>query len=68
MTRQKKELWKKIEQIDEAQECDEGFGYWTPEMQTPFDKLRDPIYEELARLSHFSSAEEMLYDIYRRCS
>lgn len=64
MNRQKKELLKKIEQIEVELDVDIqlGFGVVPPGAH---DRMYEEIYrlqEELAHLRHYSTAEEMFYD------
>lgn len=61
MTRQKKELWKKISQMEQFIEAESrlGCGFGTN------NDLHDEIYRmeaELANLSHYNSIEEMYFD------
>ena len=64
MTRQKKEIIRKIEEIDRWIEVDMelGCGFAPPDA---YGKAEEEIYklqEELARLSHYDSAEDMFLD------
>ena len=64
MTRQKKEIIRKIDEIEMFIAADEalGCGFAPTEF---YDPLYEQIYglqEQLARLSHYESVEEMLYD------
>ena len=64
LTRQKKELLKKIEQLEIWIAADEelGCGFAPP---GAYDDLYKEIYqlqEELAQLMHYESAEEMFFD------
>lgn len=64
MTRQKKEIIRKIKEIDRWIEADMelGCGFAPPDA---YKKAEEEIYklqDELARLRHYRSTEEMLYD------
>ena len=64
MTRQKKELLKKIEQLETWIAADEelGYGFAPP---GAYDDVYKEIYqlqEKLAQLMHYESAEEMFFD------
>ena len=64
MTRQKRELLKRIEQMECSVDVDIqlGFGYAPA---NAFDRVYEDMYklqEELARLRHYASVEEMLSD------
>lgn len=64
MTRQKKEIIKKIEDIRDwvDQDTELGCGFAPPDA---YKKAEEEIYklqDELARLRHYRSTEEMLYD------
>ena len=64
MTRQKKELLKRIDEIQEFIAVDEqlGCGFAPADF---YNDLYEEIYElqtKLARLSHYSSVEEMMND------
>ncbi len=64
MTRQKKELLKKIEEIDISIQIDIqlGFGYDPPGAHdSMYDKM-DRLRKELAHLRHYESAQEMYMD------
>lgn len=64
MTRQKKEIIKKIEEIEWVIHSEIALGYgYVPE--DAHDSLYDEIYrlnEELAHLRHYANAEEMFDD------
>ena len=64
MTRQKKELIKKIDEIHEFIEVDSELGCgFAPE--GAYDDLyqeADRLYEELAHLRHYADGMEMMYD------
>ncbi len=64
MTRQKKELIKKIDEIERfiAVDTELGCGFAPA---GAYDALYEQIYElnrQLAELSHYNSVEEMLFD------
>lgn len=64
MTRQKKEIIKKI---DEAQrffdaEYEMGCGFGGAAIAENEGRTLAPLYEELARLQHYETVEDMLYD------
>lgn len=64
MTRQKKEIIKKITEIENFIAADEELGCGFAPAGF-YDPLYGEIYtlqEELARLSHYDSVEDMLYD------
>lgn len=64
MTRQKKELNKKIDWLYRMIEADEELGCGMAPAGF-YDPVYEQIYglqEELARLSHYNSVEDMLYD------
>ena len=64
MTRQKKEIIRKIDEMEQWIEVDEEIGCgFAPagaydETYQEIDRLR----EELAQLQHYASVEDMLYD------
>lgn len=63
MTRQKKEIIKKIDRIQTGIEMDELMGCGLP--PAVYEEREREIYgllEQLARLQHYTSVEEMLYD------
>ena len=63
MTRQKKEIIKKIDYILTGMEMDELMGCGLP--PRVYEAREREVYalqEELARLQHYASVEEMLYD------
>ena len=64
MTRQKKELIKAIQRIDDLVEADIqlGCGFSQPSHYTDAYAKQRELYEELARLQHYESAEEMFHD------
>lgn len=63
MTRQKKEIVKKIDRIQTGIEMDELMGFGLP--PAVYEAREQEIYgllEQLARLQHYASVEDMLYD------
>ena len=64
MTRQKKELIRAKQQIDEFITADTelGCGFTPVDAYTDLEQERWNLLEKLARLSHYSSAMEMLCD------
>ena len=64
MTRQKKELMEQIRQIEMEIAADEelGCGFAPPDAYREMEKEIWKLREEPARLSHYGSAEEMMYD------
>lgn len=66
MTREKKEILKKLDEIDRAMAIEEEMGCgFTPasyfeEME---QKYSYPLLERLSVLQHYNSVEEMMYDI-----
>lgn len=64
MTRQKKEVIRKIREIDEFIMVDSQLGCGIAPAGA-YDSMYEEIYrlqEQLAELSHYGSVEEMLYD------
>ena len=64
MTRQKKEILRKIDRIEQFIACDEELGCGFAPAGF-YDPLYEEIYrlqEQLARLSHYGSVEEMMMD------
>ncbi len=64
MTRQKRELLKRIEQMEHSVETDTQLGFGCAPANA-FDRVYEEIYklkEELAHLRHYSSVEDMLCD------
>ena len=64
MTRQKKEIIKKIEAIENFIAADEalGCGFAPAGFYDPLEKQAWDLREELARLSGYSNAMEMMMD------
>ena len=64
MTRQKKEILRKIDEIEAFIAADEelGCGFAPADFYRPLEEREWALREELARLSHYGSAEEMMYD------
>ena len=65
MTRQKREILRRIDEIHEFIAVDEELGCGFAPAGF-YDNLYGEIYEletELAHLSHYSSVEEMMHDI-----
>ena len=63
MTRQKKEIIKKIDRIQTGIEMDERLGCGLP--PAVYEEREREVYgllEQLARLQHYASVEDMLYD------
>lgn len=63
MTRQKKEIIKKIDRIQTGIEMDELMGCGLP--SAVYEAREQEIYdlmEQLVRLQHYASVEDMLYD------
>ncbi len=63
MTRQKKEIVKKIDRIQTGIEMDELMGCGLP--PAVYEEREREVYGllgQLARLQHYASVEEMLYD------
>lgn len=69
MTRQKKELIKKIDEIQEFIEVDTelGCGFAPPDFYQDLYEESDKLYEELAHLRHYKDGMEMMMD-QRGCS
>ena len=64
MTRQKKEIVKKIDEMERWIAADEELGCGFAPAGV-YDGMYQEIYrlqEELARLQHYASVEDMLYD------
>ena len=64
MTRQKKELIRAIQQIEEfiAVDTELGCGFAPVDAYADLEEERWLLLEKLARLSHYNSAMEMLCD------
>ncbi len=64
MTRQKKEIIKKIEEIERFIEADEelGCGFAPADFYEPLEQKAWELREKLAHLSHYKDAMEMMYD------
>ena len=64
MTRQKKEIIKKIDEIERFIRAEEeiGCGFAPAEWFEPLEKKIYGLEEELARLRHYDSVEEMYFD------
>ena len=64
MTRQKKEIIKKIEEIEREIEIDMelSHGIHPAGAYDGMGEITGELQEELARLRHYESAEEMMYD------
>lgn len=64
MTRQKKELVKKIEEIEMFMRAEEemGCGFTPVDWFKPLEEQIYKLQEQLAKLSHYNSVEDMLYD------
>ena len=59
MTRQKKELIKRINEIREFIEADEELGCGFCPVKHPMERRLESLEDQLAKLSHYESAEEM---------
>lgn len=64
MNRQKKEILKKIEQMETwiAHDTELGCGFAPPDAYDTMYKQIYQLQEELAHLRHYKTAEDMLYD------
>ena len=64
MTRQKKELIKRIDEIENFIAADSalGCGFAPADFYRPLEEEAYRLQEELAHLSHYSTVEEMIYD------
>ncbi len=64
MTRQKKELLKKIDEIETWIAVDEelGCGFAPANAYAELEKEIYKLQEELAHLQHYASVEEMFFD------
>lgn len=64
MTRQKKEIIKKINDMEMwiAADMELGCGFAPPDAYADMEQEIWRLYEELAHLQHYESAEEMFHD------
>ena len=64
MTRQKKELIRKIDEIENFIAADSalGCGFAPADFYRPLEEEAYRLNEELAHLSHYDSVESMIYD------
>ena len=64
MTRQKKEIIKKIMEIEAFIEADMelGCGFAPADFYEPLEQESAELYEELAHLRHYKDGMEMMYD------
>ena len=64
MTRQKKEILRAIQEIDDfiAVDTELGCGFTPTNAYAELDEERWNLLEKLAKLSHYSNAMEMLCD------
>ena len=64
MTRQKKELIRKIDEIENFIAADSalGCGFAPADFYRPLEEEAYSLQEELAHLSHYDSVESMIYD------
>jgi len=64
MTRQKKEIIKKIDEMQTWIAIDEelGCGFAPPNAYAGMERKIYRLQEELARLQHYNSVEDMLFD------
>ena len=64
MTRQKKEIIKKIVEMDKwiAADMELGCGFASPDAYADMEKETMRLYEELAHLRHYKNADEMFHD------
>lgn len=67
MTRQKKEILKKIEEIENFIAADEelGCGFAPAGFYTPLYEQIDALWDEIARLRHYEDSIEMM-DAWRQ--
>lgn len=65
MTRQKKEILKKISDAENfiSADMELGCGFAPTNFYEPIEKEIYKLQEQLAELSHYDSVEDMLYDI-----
>lgn len=68
MTRQKKEIWKKINELNMYMAVEEelGCGFTPADWFAPIEHEIYELEEQLAKLSHYNSVEDMQYDWLRR--
>ena len=64
MTRQKKEILRKIDEIEAFIAADEelGCGFAPADFYAPLEEESGRLYEELAHLRHYESGMEMMMD------
>ena len=64
MTRQKKEIIKKIDEIDRFIQADMelGAGFAPADAYSELEEESGRLYEELAHLRHYKDGMEMMYD------
>ena len=63
MTRQKKEIIKNVERVQMGMEMDDLMGCGLPiAVHETREKEIYTLWEQLARLQHYASVEDMLYD------
>lgn len=64
MTRQKKEIIKKIDEASRFfdAEYEMGCGFGTEAIAEVEERTLAPLYEELARLRHYETVNAMFYD------
>ena len=64
MTRQKKEIIRRIDKIEAFISADSalGAGFAPADFYRPLEEEAYRLQEELAHLSHYSTVEEMIYD------
>ena len=64
MTRQKKEIMKKIMEIDKFIEVDMelGCGFYPEGAYSKMEQMSYELLEQLAKLSHYDNVEDMMYE------
>lgn len=64
MTRQKKEIIKKIMEIDKFIEVDTelGCGFYPEGAYSKMEQMSYELLEQLAKLSHYDNVEDMMYE------
>lgn len=64
MTREKKEILKKIEYLDRMKEIEleVGCGFFVDEIMDNFWKQEEPLFERLRILRHYDSIDSMFFD------